>query len=54
MTFQTLPTRKQVYTRWMAIAYKQEKIQRTSLPYRMRLAAITAADNRPGRHIQSC
>jgi len=47
-----LPTRKDQRNHWMALQYKQQRIQRTSMPFAMRLAAITATDTRPGKFWQ--
>jgi len=45
----TLPTRKEAYNQWMERQYKIERIRGTGMCYRMRLAAISASDNRKGK-----
>ena len=49
MPFQRLQTRQQLRLAYMARMYQQEKLKRLAMPYALRLAAITASDNRLGK-----
>lgn len=45
----TLATRKENYFSWMERQAKIERINRTNMPYKMRLNAMITADNRKGK-----
>lgn len=41
-----LLTRKQAYIQWMSKEYKMQRVQRTAMSYRMRLAAMQAVSTK--------
>lgn len=49
MTFQLLRPLSEQYISWMERMIKIDRIECTTMPYRMRLSAIIASDSRLGK-----
>lgn len=47
-----LATRKDSFLYWLSIQAKHQRIQNSGMSYRMRLAAIIAADTRKGKAVE--